>query len=62
MIGIELDRPCGDLLSQALDAGLLISVTADTRGAPAAAADPVGRRGRRDGGHPAPLIRRFLAS
>ena len=30
MLGIELDRPCGVLLSQAADAGLLISVTADT--------------------------------
>ena len=29
MIGIELDRPCGVLLQRALDAGLLISVTAD---------------------------------
>ncbi|CAI09015.1 aspartate aminotransferase family protein [Aromatoleum aromaticum] len=29
MIGIELDRPCGDLVRQALDAGLLINVTAD---------------------------------
>ena len=29
MIGIELDRPCGDLLTQAAEAGLLISVTAD---------------------------------
>jgi acetylornithine/N-succinyldiaminopimelate aminotransferase len=29
MIGIELDRPCGELLRQACDAGLLISVTAD---------------------------------
>jgi acetylornithine aminotransferase len=29
MIGIELDRPCGDLVMQALDAGLLINVTAD---------------------------------
>ena len=29
MIGIELDRPCGELLQRALDAGLLISVTAD---------------------------------
>jgi acetylornithine/N-succinyldiaminopimelate aminotransferase len=26
MLGIELDRPCGDLLRQACDAGLLISV------------------------------------
>ncbi|MFT7724067.1 MAG: aspartate aminotransferase family protein [Roseateles sp.] len=29
MLGIELDRPAGALLTQALDAGLLISVTAD---------------------------------
>ena len=30
MIGIELDRPCAELLTQAAQAGLLISVTADT--------------------------------
>ncbi|WP_280152468.1 aspartate aminotransferase family protein [Piscinibacter sp. XHJ-5] len=29
MIGIELDRPCGELLNRAADAGLMISVTAD---------------------------------
>jgi len=29
MIGIELDRPCGELVKTALDAGLLINVTAD---------------------------------
>ncbi len=29
MIGIELDRPCGDLLLRAAEAGLMISVTAD---------------------------------
>ena len=29
MLGIELDRPCGDLLGRAAAAGLLISVTAD---------------------------------
>jgi acetylornithine aminotransferase len=28
MIGIELDRPCGELVSQALAEGLLINVTA----------------------------------
>jgi len=28
MIGIELDRPCGELVGMALDAGLLINVTA----------------------------------
>lgn len=30
MIGIELDRPCGDLVERGLEAGLLINVTADT--------------------------------
>jgi acetylornithine aminotransferase len=29
MLGIELDRPCGELLGQAAEAGLLISVTAE---------------------------------
>ena len=29
MIGLELDRPCGEILSAAADAGLLLSVTAD---------------------------------
>jgi acetylornithine aminotransferase len=29
MIGVELDRPCADLVQRGLDAGLLINVTAD---------------------------------
>jgi acetylornithine aminotransferase len=29
MIGIELDRPCGEIVMRALDSGLLINVTAD---------------------------------
>ncbi|HET7776737.1 MAG TPA: aspartate aminotransferase family protein [Azospira sp.] len=29
MLGIELDRPCGELVGKALEAGLLINVTAD---------------------------------
>jgi acetylornithine aminotransferase len=29
MIGVELDRPCGELVGKALDAGLVINVTAD---------------------------------
>jgi acetylornithine/N-succinyldiaminopimelate aminotransferase len=29
MLGVELDRPCGDLLRQACEAGLLISITAE---------------------------------
>lgn len=30
MIGVQLDRPCGELVKQAIDAGLLINVTADS--------------------------------
>ena len=30
MIGIELDRPCAELVGVARDAGVLINVTADT--------------------------------
>ena len=30
MIGIQLDRPCGALLGRAAEAGLMISVTADS--------------------------------
>jgi len=30
MIGVELAKPCGALVSQCADQGLLISVTADT--------------------------------
>jgi acetylornithine aminotransferase len=29
MIGVELARPCGELVGQALEAGLLINVTMD---------------------------------
>jgi acetylornithine aminotransferase len=61
MLGIELDRPCGDLLKQACEAGLLISVTADrvVRLLPplvmsAAEADEVVKI-------LAPLIRKFLS-
>jgi acetylornithine/N-succinyldiaminopimelate aminotransferase len=30
MVGIELDRPCSDLIQAGLDRGLLINVTVDT--------------------------------
>jgi acetylornithine aminotransferase len=30
MVGIELDRSCGVIMNRALDAGLLLSVTADS--------------------------------
>ncbi|GCL65047.1 aspartate aminotransferase family protein [Pseudaquabacterium pictum] len=62
MIGIELDRPCGALLGQAADAGLLLSVTADSviRLVPpliltAAEADEMA-------GILVPLVRAFLAT
>jgi acetylornithine aminotransferase len=30
MVGIELDRPCAQLVNDAVEAGLLLSVTADS--------------------------------
>ena len=61
MIGVELDRPCGELVKQALAAGLLINVTQDKviRLLPplilsAAEADQIVAR-------LAPVIRAFLA-
>ena len=30
MIGVELDRPCGDIITLALEAGLVLNVTADS--------------------------------
>ncbi len=30
MVGLELDRPCGEILTRAAEAGLLLSVTADS--------------------------------
>jgi acetylornithine/N-succinyldiaminopimelate aminotransferase len=30
MLGVELSKPCGELVKRAADDGLLISVTADT--------------------------------
>jgi acetylornithine aminotransferase len=61
MIGIELDRACGSLVRQALEAGLLINVTMDTvvRLLPALVIDEAEAR------HLlsllAPLVRDFLA-
>lgn len=61
MIGIELDRPCGEIVGLARDAGLLLNVTADSviRLLPALtinaqeADDIVGRL--------APIVKKFLA-
>jgi acetylornithine aminotransferase len=61
MIGIELDRPCGDLVKQALAAGLLINVTADRviRLLPPLVFTDADVRALVDG--LAPVIRAFLA-
>jgi acetylornithine aminotransferase len=61
MIGIELDRPCGDLVKQALAAGLLINVTADRviRLLPPLVFTDADARALVDG--LAPLVRAFLA-
>ena len=62
MIGIVLDRPCGDLLKQACEAGLLISVTADSvvRLLPPLIMTPA--EADQVVAILAPLIRKFLAS
>jgi acetylornithine aminotransferase len=62
MIGIELDRPCGELAQRALDAGLLINVTAEKviRLLPPLV---IGERDARElVSRLAPLVRQFLAS
>jgi acetylornithine aminotransferase len=61
MIGIELDRPCGDLVKRALAAGLLINVTADRviRLLPPLVFTDADARALVDG--LAPVIRAFLA-
>ena len=62
MIGIELDRPCGELVTRALEAGLLINVTADkvVRLLPALTFSP--DEGRELVARLSLLIRNFLAS
>ncbi len=63
MLGVELERPCGALHRPGgLERGLLLSVTADTRDPPGAAAEPHAGRSRRDRRHPGALVREFLAA
>ena len=61
MIGIELDRPCGDLVKRSLEAGLLINVTAERviRLLPPLVFTDADARALVDG--LAPVIRAFLA-
>jgi len=61
MIGVELDRPCGELVKRALAAGILINVTADRviRLLPPLVLTDADARALVDG--LAPVIRAFLA-
>ena len=61
MIGIELDRPCAELVKLALDAGLVINVTADSviRLLPALVMSEA--EGRQVVERLAPLVKSFLA-
>ncbi|UXH80423.1 aspartate aminotransferase family protein [Roseateles amylovorans] len=62
MIGIQLDRPCGVLLGQALDAGLLISVTADSVVRLLPALIMTGDEAAEIANRLVPLIKAFLAA
>ena len=61
MIGVELDRPCGELVRMGLDAGLVFNVTADNviRLLPPLVMNEV--EGRQVVEHLAPLVKEFLA-
>lgn len=61
MIGIELDRPCGEIVQRALEAGLIVNVTADNvvRLLPALVIRE--HESRQVVSTLAPLIRQFLA-
>jgi acetylornithine aminotransferase len=62
MIGIELDRPCSELVMLALAAGLLINVTADTVVRLLPPLTFSAEEGRELSARLAALIRDFLAS
>jgi len=61
MIGVELDRPCGELVQRALEAGLVVNVTAENviRLLPALVMSDA--EGREVIERLAPLVRQFLA-
>ena len=62
MIGIEFDRPCGELVGRALDAGLLINVTAERVVRLLPALNFSADEGRELAERLSALIRDFLAS
>jgi len=61
MVGVELERPCGELVKEALDAALVINVTADNviRMLPPLVMTPA--EGRLVVERLAPLVQNFLA-
>jgi acetylornithine aminotransferase len=61
MLGVELNRPCGEIVARALDAGLVLNVTADNvvRLLPALIMSEV--EGREVVERLVPLVREFLA-
>jgi len=61
MVGVELERPCGELVKEALDAALVINVTADNviRMLPPLVMTPA--EGRMVVERLAPLVQNFLA-
>ncbi|MGA8048952.1 MAG: aspartate aminotransferase family protein [Burkholderiales bacterium] len=61
MIGVQLDRPCGELVRAALDAGLVVNVTADSvvRMLPPLVMSEA--EGREAVARLAPLVKSFLA-
>ena len=62
MIGIELDRPCGELVLRALEAGLLINVTAEKVVRLLPALNFSAEEGQEVVVRLVPLIRNFLSS
>jgi acetylornithine/N-succinyldiaminopimelate aminotransferase len=61
MLGVELNRPCGEIVARALDAGLVLNVTADNvvRLLPALIMSE--SEGREVVERLVPLVREFLA-
>ena len=62
MIGVELDRPCGELVSLGLEAGLLINVTSERVVRLLPALNFTADEGRELAERLAALIRAFLSS
>ena len=62
MIGIELDRPCGELVQRGLEAGILINVTAEKVVRLLPALNFSAEEGQELVARLVPLIRNFLSA